>query len=51
MLYTTTMSITVADAVSEVGVILHQIWCEKQWTVLLGYLTISTDIRHYEVCH
>ena len=31
----------------KVGVVLRQAWRESQWTVLMGYLTISTNVR----CH
>jgi len=31
------------------GVVLHQAWSESQWTVLLGSLTISQDIRRYQI--
>jgi len=28
-------------------VVLHQAWGESQWTVLMGYLTVSTNVS----CH
>jgi len=33
------------------GVVLRQAWGKIQWTVLMGHLTISTNIRHYETRH
>jgi len=33
------------------GVVLRQAWSESQWTVLMGYLTISTDVRRYQTHH
>jgi len=27
-------------------VVLHQAWSEGQWTALMRYLTISTNIKH-----
>jgi len=28
----------------KIGVVLRQAWIQSQWTVLLGYLTISTNV-------
>jgi len=39
--------LTVSVAVSEMRVILHQARGESQWIVLIGYRTISTNIRCY----
>jgi len=33
------------------GAILRQAWCKRQWTVLMGYLTIATNVRHYQTHH
>jgi len=33
------------------GVVLHQAWSKSQWTVLMGYLTISTNVRCYQTHH
>ena len=33
------------------GVVLRQAWSESQWTVLVGYLTISTNVRRYQTHH
>jgi len=33
------------------GVVLRQAWNESQWTVLLRYLTISTNVRRYQTHH
>jgi len=35
----------------KMGVVLRQAWSESQWTVLMGYLTISTNIRWYQTHH
>jgi len=32
-------------------VVLHQAWSKSQWTVLMGYLTISRNVRHYQTHH
>jgi len=29
----------------------HQAWSKSQWTVLIRYLTISTNVRHYQTHH
>ena len=42
-----TDSITVSVIVSKMGVFFCQAWSKSQWTVLLGYLIISIDVR----CH
>jgi len=43
-----TKSVTVSVAVSKIGLLLIQHMSERQWTVLLGYRTISTNVRfHY----
>jgi len=33
------------------GVVLRQAWSKSQWTVLMGYLTTSTNVRRYETHH
>jgi len=33
------------------GVVLRQAWSKSQWTVLMGYLTISTNLRCYQTHH
>ena len=33
------------------GVVLRQAWSKSQWTVLMGYLTISTNVRCYQTHH
>jgi len=33
------------------GSVLHQAWSESQWTVLMRYLTISTNVRRYQMHH
>ena len=33
------------------GVVLRQAWSKSQWTVLMGYLTISTNARRYQTGH
>ena len=30
------------------GVVLRQAWSKSQWTVLVGYLTITTNVRRYQ---
>jgi len=40
-----TKSVTVSLAVSNMGVVLIKHRSESQWTVLLGYVTISTNVR------
>jgi len=30
------------------AVVLRQAWSESQWTVLMRYLTISTNVRRYQ---
>jgi len=32
-------------------VVLHQTWSKSQWTILMGYLTISTNVRRYQTHH
>jgi len=32
------------------GVVL-QTWTESQWTVLMGYFTVSTNVRCYQTHH
>ena len=44
-------SVTVSVSVSKVGVVLHQAWSKSQCTVLMGYLTISTNVRRYQTHH
>jgi len=34
-----------------VGVVLRQAWSKSQWRVLMGYLTISTNVRRYQAHH
>jgi len=41
----------VSVAVWKMGVFLHQAWSKSQWTVLMGYLTISTNVRCYQTHH
>jgi len=43
-----TMSAMVSVAVSKMNVKFYQTWNENQQTVLLGYLTVSTNIKRYE---
>jgi len=33
------------------GVVLRQAWSKSKWTVLMGYLTISTNVRRYQTHH
>ena len=33
------------------GVVLRQAWSESQWTALMRYLTISTNVRRYQTHH
>jgi len=33
------------------GVVLRPAWSKGQWTVLMGYLTISTNVRRYRTHH
>ena len=37
-------SVTVSVAVQKVRVVRRQAWSESQWTVLMGYITISTNV-------
>jgi len=37
--------------VQKVRVVLCQAWSKSQWTVLMGYLTISTNVRCYQTHH
>jgi len=30
------------------GVVLRQAWGKSQWIVLMEYITISTNVRHYQ---
>jgi len=41
-------SVTVSVAVQKVRVVFRQAWSKSQWTVLMGYLTISTKVRRYQ---
>ena len=36
---------------AKMGVVLHQAWTESQWTVLIGYLTMSTNVRRCQTHH
>jgi len=47
----TMTTVLLSVAVSKMWVILHHTWSENQLTVLLWYITISVNIRCYEVCH
>jgi len=42
-----TKSVIVLVTVSKMGVVFIKHRSESQWTVLLGYLTISTNVRCY----
>jgi len=44
-------SVTVLVDVQKVRVVLRQAWSKSQWTVLMGYLTISTNVRCYQTDH
>jgi len=44
-------SVTVSVAVQKVRVVLRQAWSKSQWTVLMGYLTISINVRRYQTRH
>jgi len=44
-------SVTVSVAVWEMRVVLHQAWSKSQWAVLMGYLTILTNVRCYQTHH
>jgi len=33
------------------GVVLHQAWSKSQWTVLMGYVTTSANVRRYQTHH
>jgi len=33
------------------AVVLRQAWSKSQWTVLMGYLTISANVRRYQTHH
>jgi len=33
------------------GVVVRQAWSKSQWTVLMGYLTTSTNVRRYQTHH
>jgi len=44
-------SVIVSVAVQKVRVVLRQAWSKSQWTVLMGYLTISTNVRRYQTHH
>jgi len=33
------------------GVVLRQAWDKGQWTVLMGYLATSTNVRRYQTHH
>jgi len=46
-----TESVKVSVAVWKMGVVLRQACSESQWTVLMGYLTISTSVRRYQTHH
>jgi len=46
-----TKSVTVSVAVQKVRVVLRQTWSESQWTVLMRYLTIPTNVRRYQTHH
>jgi len=46
-----TKSVTVSVAAWKMGVVFREAWCESQWTVLMGYLTISTNVRRYQTHH
>jgi len=39
--------ITVSVAVSTMGIVLRQAWSQSRRTVLLGYLTISANVKCY----
>jgi len=41
----------VSRCVKDMGVVLRQAWSKSQWTVLMGYLTISTNVRRYQTHH
>jgi len=43
--------VTVSVTVQKVRVVLRQAWSKSQWTVLMGHLTISTNVRHYQTHH
>jgi len=47
-LSTFSKSVTVSVAMLKMGAVLRQAWSESQWTVLMGYLTISTNVRRYQ---
>jgi len=38
-------------AVQKVRVVLRQAWSKSQWIVLMGYLTIATNVRCYQTHH
>jgi len=44
-------SVTVSVAMQKVRVVLRQAWSKSQLTVLMGYLTISTNVRRYQTHH
>ena len=44
-------SVTVSVAVQKVTVVLRQAWSKSQWTMLMGYLTTSTNVRRYQTRH
>ena len=44
-------SVTVSVVAQKVRVVLRQAWSKSQWTVLMGYLTISTNVRRYQTHH
>jgi len=44
-------SVTVSVAVQKVRVVLRQASSKSQWTVLMGYPTISTNVRRYQTHH
>jgi len=43
--------VTLSVAVQKMGVALRQAWSKSQWTILMGYLTISTNVRRYQTHH
>jgi len=44
-------SVMMSVAVQKVRVDLRQSWSKSKWTVLMGYFTISTNVRCYQTHH
>jgi len=41
----------VSRCAKKMAAVLRQAWSESQWTVLMRYLNISTNVRRYQTHH